>query len=253
MPLICCVSPKGGVGKTMIAANLAAGLAKNRNYDVIAVDLDPQNMLRLHLGGDVADGHGFVKSVGNIESWGGALKEDSNSGVITLPYGQLSSGKSIKKDSVIRQKPELLWKPLVRMAASPRMVVVVDTPPGPSVMLQAILPHVDLLLTVLAADAASAVLYSNIATGKIYSEVRNVRRGYVLNQFDPMTRLGRVICSGLSEKIGNSLFGIVHRDEYVGEALAMQQPVPDYAPLSRAAADLNDLSERVHRYLEALS
>lgn len=251
MPLICCVSPKGGVGKTMIAANLAANLAKQQHYHVVAVDLDPQNMLRLHLGGDVADEQGFVKSVGNFESWDAALKEDRKSGVVTLPYGQLSAGKSIKKDSIIRQQPELLWKPLVKMAASPRIVVVVDTPPGPSVMLQAILPHVDLLLTVLGVDAASAVLYSNIATRKIYSEVRNTRRGYVLNQFDPMTRLGRTICSGLSEKIGQALFGVVHRDEYVGEALAMQQPVPQYAPLSRAAADLNNLSERVHRYLEA--
>lgn len=97
MPLICCVSPKGGVGKTMIAANLAASLAKKRHYHVVAVDLDPQNMLRLHLGGDVADEQGFVKSVGNFESWEAALKEDRKSGVVTLPYGQLSAGKSIKK------------------------------------------------------------------------------------------------------------------------------------------------------------
>ena len=41
------VSAKGGVGKTTITANMAMALAGGRN--VVAVDLDPQNALRLHL------------------------------------------------------------------------------------------------------------------------------------------------------------------------------------------------------------
>lgn len=253
MSLICCVSPKGGVGKTMIAANLAAGLAKYSRVQVIAVDFDPQNMLRLHLGGDLSEQDGFVQSVEDAEVWGNALRQDKKSGVVLLPYGQLSTDRIIDTDSVLAQRPDFLWKPLLRMAASPNTVVIIDTPPGPSVMLRAILPHVDLLLAVLAADSASLVLYSGIASGKIYSEVKPGNRRYIINQFDPSTRLGKIVRQGLVDKMGGALLGTVYRDEHVGEALAMQQLVANYAPFSRAASDLEVISERVARYMEELS
>ena len=48
MVVISVVSAKGGVGKTTLSACLAMGLAASR--DVLAVDLDPQNALKLHLG-----------------------------------------------------------------------------------------------------------------------------------------------------------------------------------------------------------
>lgn len=253
MPLICCVSPKGGVGKTMITANLAAGLAKYNRVQVIAVDFDPQNMLRLHLGGDLSDRDGFVRSVEDTEVWGQALRQDKKSGVVLLPYGQLSPDLALATDSILAQRPDLLWRPLLRMAASPNTVVIIDTPPGPSVMLRAILPHVDLLLTVLAADSASLVLYSSIASGKIYSEVKPENRRYIINQFDPSTRLGKIVGQGLVDKMGGALLGTVYRDEHVGEALAMQQLIANYAPFSRAASDIQVISERVARYLDALS
>lgn len=250
MPLICCVSPKGGVGKTMVTANLAAGLAKKRRYQVIAVDFDPQNMLRLHLGGDLLDNRGFVNSIDDAGAWCDALQQDRKSGVIMLPYGQISTDKTLETDSLLAQHPDLLWKPLLRMAASPDMVVIIDTPPGPSVMTQAILPYTDLLVTVLAADAASVVLYSGIASKKIYSEVKTERCRFIINQFDPMTKLGKTIGQGLVDKMGSALLGKVHRDEHVGEALAMQQAVAGYAPLSRAALDLQLITDRVSHYLE---
>jgi CO dehydrogenase nickel-insertion accessory protein CooC1 len=49
MKVITVVSAKGGVGKTTLAANLASVLAA-RGRRVIALDLDPQNALRLHFG-----------------------------------------------------------------------------------------------------------------------------------------------------------------------------------------------------------
>lgn len=47
MPLICVCSPKGGVGKTTLAANLAYSLARTGSK-VLALDFDVQNALRLY-------------------------------------------------------------------------------------------------------------------------------------------------------------------------------------------------------------
>jgi cellulose biosynthesis protein BcsQ len=44
MKIIAVINYKGGVGKTTVTANLAAGLAF-RNYNVLLIDLDPQASL----------------------------------------------------------------------------------------------------------------------------------------------------------------------------------------------------------------
>ncbi|UWN51868.1 Septum site-determining protein MinD [Alcanivorax sp. ALC70] len=49
MALISVDSPKGGVGKTTCAANLAYGI-RRLGYRVAVIDFDPQNALRLHFG-----------------------------------------------------------------------------------------------------------------------------------------------------------------------------------------------------------
>ncbi|MBZ4235966.1 AAA family ATPase, partial [Mycobacterium tuberculosis] len=49
MPLICVCSPKGGVGKTPLAANLSHSLARTGSK-VLALDFYFHNPLRLHFG-----------------------------------------------------------------------------------------------------------------------------------------------------------------------------------------------------------
>ena len=50
MKVVAIVSAKGGVGKTTLTANLATALSRSIAAPVLAVDLDPQNALGLHLG-----------------------------------------------------------------------------------------------------------------------------------------------------------------------------------------------------------
>lgn len=50
MTLILVRSPKGGVGRTTVVAGLAVALARH-GHAVTAVDLDPQDSLKLHFGG----------------------------------------------------------------------------------------------------------------------------------------------------------------------------------------------------------
>lgn len=49
MPVISVCSPKGGVGKTTVVANLAYAFSR-AGTKVVVIDFDPQNALRLYFG-----------------------------------------------------------------------------------------------------------------------------------------------------------------------------------------------------------
>lgn len=68
MPLICVCSPKGGVGKTTLAANLAYSLAR-AGSKVLAIDFDVQNALRLHFGVPLSDERGYVAKALELHDW----------------------------------------------------------------------------------------------------------------------------------------------------------------------------------------
>jgi cellulose biosynthesis protein BcsQ len=72
MVLICFASPKGGVGKTTLAANVASGLSR-AGQKVIALDLDPQNTLRLHFGVALSDRNGFTHRLLQQSDWRASL------------------------------------------------------------------------------------------------------------------------------------------------------------------------------------
>ena len=85
MALICFASPKGGVGKTTLAANVASGLSR-AGQKVIALDLDPQNTLRLHFGVALGDKRGFTNGLIQQSDWRASLHQTA-SGVALLAYG----------------------------------------------------------------------------------------------------------------------------------------------------------------------
>ena len=68
MKVIAVVSAKGGVGKTTLAANLASVLATSGRR-VIALDLDPQNALRLHFGVPLDSIDGLSRATLSGDAW----------------------------------------------------------------------------------------------------------------------------------------------------------------------------------------
>jgi cellulose biosynthesis protein BcsQ len=72
---------------------------------------------------------------------------------------------------------------------------------------------------------------------------------FILNQFDPRTRLGGVIADAASRHLGDRLIGTVYRDEFVGEAVAAQRLLADYAPASKANRDIIAISQAISRKL----
>jgi cellulose synthase operon protein YhjQ len=250
MTLICFASPKGGVGKTTLAANVANELAR-AGQRVIALDLDPQNSLRLHFGFPLQEMAGFTHGLAVQPNWRGCLRQ-TPSGVSLLPYGQSTAEEAIALALAVAEAPTLLRQPVDDILAAQDFCLVVDTPPGASPLLAALLPRVDLLVTVLLADATSTSLIPAVERGIADAARSSVHAGpdmgFVLNQFDPRTRLGGVIADAAARRLGDSLLGIVYRDEYVAEAAAAQKLLAEYAAPSKANHDIAAIGRAIlHR------
>jgi cellulose synthase operon protein YhjQ len=244
MPIVCFASPKGGVGKTTLAANVASRFAQT-GQRTLALDLDPQNALRLHFGIPADDGAGFASKLTQGADWRAARRR-TRSGVELLPFGQCDLPAAIALSTDLTRTPTLLTEPIRQMRIGGDAWLVVDTPPGPSAQLSAVLPLVDLLITVLLVDAASISQIPAVENGDSYGVAfthdRRQRVMFVLNQFDPRTRLGASIRDGAARHLGHRLLGVIYRDENVGEAAAAQQMVAEYMPASKAAHDLAELT-----------
>lgn len=248
MVILAIVSAKGGVGKTTLAGNLSLALAKNRS--VVALDLDPQNALRLHLGLGSSDIDGVGRASLEERPWSSACFKSASSPLQALPYGEMSEGDRDAFEVHLSLHPEWLVRGLQGLGLRNADVVVVDTPPGPSLYQQQVLRAAHFVLVVLHADAAS---YATVPAMEGLIEHYCVNRdgyfgsAYLINSMNAGSVLSRdvvrIIRNGLGERVVPT---VVHQDESVREALAFDQPVLQYSPHGEAASDM----AQVVRWLE---
>jgi cellulose synthase operon protein YhjQ len=240
MPVLCITSPKGGAGKTTLAANVAYELARN-GARVVALDTDPQNALLLHFGLPVHDSSGLVPELRARRPWQSVLRHTRH-GVHVLPYGRVDLEDAIAFSAMLGNDPAMLGRTVHEILSDPDTVLVVDTPPGPSRALSALLPLTDFLVTVLLADAASVAVIPSIEQGRAYGQIgeggRSAWHGYVLNQVNPLSRLARASGESIKRHLQERLLGTISRDELVAEAVACQQPLATFSSASRAGKDI---------------
>jgi cellulose synthase operon protein YhjQ len=245
MSVIGIVSMKGGVGKTSITANLAAALASRLGPGrVSVVDLDPQNALHWHFGLENAEEEGVCELSARGDDWTGAAQETAFN-VVCLPYGAGNEEDRHGFEARLAKHVTFVGDQIQRAGLDDNAVVLVDTPPGPSVYLKQVFACADILLIVLLADAAS---YATIPAMEAWlDEMDDFRPGmpsiYVLNQVDAAEPLSRDVTNLLRQHLGKRLSQVsVHADEAVSEALAFQQPVIAYDPHGQASHDIARLS-----------
>lgn len=246
MPLIAFVSPKGGVGKTTLTAHVGAVLVR-RGYQVLALDLDPQNALRLHLGLPIREEGGFMAELEGGGAWRGAVR-DTPSGVRLLPHGMLEPLPTLQLGVALLQDPEMLAAPVREMLTEPDLVVLADCPPGPSAALGALTPLISLMVVVLLADAGSASLLPSIVSNRFLGRGTLAGRAgdracVVLNGVDRGAPLGAAVLDCAINALGSRLLGAVARDEALAEALADKRLLLDGEP--GAAEDLQVVTDAI--------
>ncbi|WP_422086587.1 cellulose biosynthesis protein BcsQ [Variovorax sp.] len=247
MVVIPVISSKGGVGKTTVAANLCTALAA-RGQQVFAIDLDPQNALRFHIANDPhACDTGLVDAATGQIPWASAIRP-AHGGVMLLPFGDVDDERQIVFEQQLARHPTWLAETLARFALPDGMLVLLDTPPGPTVYLQQVLRAANLCVIPALADAGSfATLPIIERMVDKYCRPRPDYAGsaYVVNQVDPGKRLNHDVFEMMRQRLRPELLGVLHLDQSVPEALASAVPVHRYAPMSQATQDIASCAERL--------
>jgi cellulose synthase operon protein YhjQ len=253
MPLICLSSPKGGVGKTSLTANLAFALQR-QGLPVCVIDFDVQNALRLHFGVTLSESRGYVQQATQNADWSD-LATVTYSGIHLLAYGTADEAARSAFDQRLTEDPLFLPEALQSLLSRPGMVILADTPPGPSAALSALNRVADIRIAVLLADAASASLVPMIEQGHFYSsqDARSLLPvTYILNQVDRRRRLNSDTTAFLQSRRGAAQLGSVHRDEAMAEALATQASLFSFDPSSAAAYDIDRIAQDLTQLIDSL-
>jgi cellulose synthase operon protein YhjQ len=242
--IVAVVSAKGGVGKSTISANFAVALQRE-GQAVLAIDLDPQNALHHYLGvepeqGNVLLAAGIAQPDVAGQSWQDICLP-SPTGVHLLAYGAVDEKRRRTFEGQLDQDPDWLARQLAELELADGALVILDTPPGPSVYLQQVLSVANLVLVVSLSDAASYNTLPMIdSLIKTYAGERSefLGVGYLINQVDRSRQLNKDITQIMRNALGNKVLGLIHRDQSISEALAYNQSVLDYDPRGQGTHDI---------------
>lgn len=247
MNVVSVVSAKGGVGKSTTAANLAVALHQ-LGHPVLAIDLDPQNGLRYHFSFEAGAGPGLVHAQAHLES----LIEPTPSGVALISYGQCDESSRLDFERRLAQEPSWLAQRLKQLGLADNAVVVLDTPPGPSVYMTQALTAASFGLVVVLPDAGSYVTLPQMKSlFESYCFGREGFRdyGFVVNQIDQSRVLSRDVVAMLRSSFGDRVVGRIHQDQAISEAMAFGQTVLEYAHNSEGASNIRSCAATVSERL----
>ena len=246
MPVISVCSPKGGVGKTTVVANLAYAFSRSGSK-VVVVDFDPQNALRLYFGLSLNDERGIV-TLPNKDWISSCISVDKN--LYMLPFGKSDKeqravfDEALKQDNYFKNVQSSLFD-------NPDVLVIADFAPGYTQALDSIASVSNLQVVPLLADAASVSLFSQLLSGGLMDGLVGGGLGYyiVLNQIDNRIKLNREVQNFALQNFKDNLLGMIHKDTNVTEAAGQQISVYDYNKHSAAAFDIEVIAKKVAQIL----
>lgn len=239
--VISVLSAKGGVGKTTLTANLASAL-RRAGRQVIVIDLDPQNGLYQHF--QPADRKVHDQEQIGIaqpsEDWL-ALGMPSEEGVFILSHGGIDEERRQALELTLQHEPLWLAHHLADLHIGNGAIVLLDTPPGPSIYLRQALSVANVALAVSLADPPSYTSLPQIdKLVAAYTQGREDFTGvcYLINQVDFSRQLNKDITQILQGLLGTRMIGVVHRDQSISEALAFNRTVLGHDPSGRGSHDI---------------
>lgn len=228
MTLVAVQGCRGGTGTSSIVAGLAQALVA-AGERVLCIDLDPQNLLRLHFNHDGRDGRGWANAVNTDQAWHDCSFA-LGSHLHFLPYGH-GEGDAIPASA---PQGDIWQQRLKELDEDVYRWVLLDLPVAPFAPQQDHFP-VDVALTVAHADPACHAL---LARHRFRENER-----LLVNRFTPSSLLQNDLYTLWQAQYSDWLLPwAIHRDEAMFEALAHKCSVTAYRPDCLAAQGIRNLA-----------
>jgi chromosome partitioning protein len=230
---IAVVAGKGGTGKTTISTQLAAVYASSGRLTTV-VDLDPQADSTFALGGD------FEKP-GVVELLTGKPYDTQE---VSHDLCLISGSDDVQGHAVSRLAPEGLYD---AVGERENEVFIFDCPPK--------MEHIE-RLALIAADVALLAInahpFAVKGAGGLIAEINDriekkrigaKRIAIVMSQLDKRRSLDKDLPDRLREMFPDIPLFPVRTDTALSSATAMQVPITEYAPNTKAVEDLTKIKE----------
>jgi chromosome partitioning protein len=252
MRIIAIANQKGGCGKTTVAVNLAATLAREGRR-VLLVDMDPQGHCALGLAVPeeqidlsvldclLSQRNGEPIDISRIR-WQIATNLDLAPARLDLSRFELSRTQANGDDSEL----------LANMLASAKDTydyVVIDCPPHVGLLTRnALYAATDVIIPVDTGYFALHGLTQQLQTIQDIDQRSGRSRGVrvLANQYDIRTKLAREILAELRKRFGEVMFkSIINFNTKLKEGASFGQPITEFAPSSMGARDFLKLAQEV--------
>lgn len=238
MKVVATYTVKGGVGKTTGAVNLA--WSASQQHRTLVWDLDPQGAASYLLGAKPrakGDAHAVVRGK---RSLGDLVRHTSTDGLDAVPSHDTFRDLDLELDATGR--PERRLGKLLDDVAKRYEVVVLDCPPGASLLSDSVLDAADLVVVPLVPSPLSVRAMSQVADRVAAMKRRRSPNvlGY-LSMVDRRKRLHRDMVESLLRDV-DAVVPVVVPAASVVERMAVERaPLALFAPRSPAAAAFDDL------------
>jgi cellulose synthase operon protein YhjQ len=234
------VTPLGGTGQTTLIATVATLLAQ-QGTPCFAVDLCAENGLGLHLGLQQPATSGWAAAAAAGQWWADAALENSDR-VGYLPFGEAAPAELQRLHGMLEQSPQWLQEQLEDLALDDSGLLLLDTPPWPSVQARQALACADMVIVCL--DATFRACKAHATVQSMLSQARPAAGlAVMLTGLDPRYESQRSPLQILRQQWTAWLIPYaLHRDENIPYALAQSGCVSTQAPQSQAAHDLQGVS-----------
>ncbi len=232
--VIVVMSAKGGSGKTVMATNLAVGLARELGEDdVVVVDADLQFgdvalLLKMDPTATIVDVARTVEVMSGSDLDDALLRHDSGLRVLPGPSHPIGGG-----DELI---PAIVG--LIDRLRAQHRYVIVDTAPAFDGLLLALVDYADDVVVVVDADFPSIRSAGAALDGMVARGVPLTRFRLVVNRLERKARLDR---AELEKALGLRAEVLVPRDRLVPQSVNEGVPVVTLNPRSKVARALAEL------------
>ncbi|MFN2202781.1 MAG: ParA family protein [Caldilineaceae bacterium] len=242
MTTLAVYSNKGGVGKTATAVNLAY-LSALSGRATLLCDLDPQGAATFYLRVQPKlrkQARGLVKGRKAVER---SIKGSDFEGLDLLPADFSHRNLDIAFDQRKRRKHRLDL--VLKSLRSEYDLVVLDCPPTINILAENIFNASDILLIPLPPTTLS--VHSHEQLSDFLNEVRGGRdrTATFLSMVDRRKKMHRELVAGLPASIDDLLNSMIPFSSQVEQMGVYREPVPEFAPRSRAARAYRDLWHEV--------